>query len=222
MTRLGLLVALTLAPAALAAEADVVAAAEAALSDVWADAEVRVVRLSGGADAAPPPLRVRFRDEAPRGRVSAEVEVQDADGAWAPAGWAYLEVAVFDTAAVLTRDVGRGEPVAAALRLDRVETTRLRDVLPADALRQSAWTATRSLRAGTVLTARLVEAPAAAESGDPLRVRYTRGVVSVTLDCEARERGAVGDAVRAYCSDTRATYRVLLTAPGEGDWTATL
>ncbi len=215
--RLALL--LLLAPlAAHAGEADVVAAAEAALGDL--DAEVRVVRLSGEAEVAAPPLRVRFRDEAPRGRVSASVEARQPDGSWAPVGWAYLEVAVFETAAVLTRDVARGEPVADAVRVERVETTRLRDVLPPDAVRQS--TATRTLRAGAVLTARLVEAPAAVEARAPLRVRYQRGVVRVVLDCEARERGAVGESVRAYCSDTRALYRVLVTAPGAGDWTATL
>ncbi|PAP75787.1 flagella basal body P-ring formation protein FlgA [Rubrivirga marina] len=221
MTRLGLLLALLAAPAASATEADVVAAAEAAVADVWPDAEVRVVRLSGGAEAAPPPLRVRFRDAAPRGRVSAEVEAQEPDGTWAPAGWAYLEVAVFETAPVLITDVDRGEPVAGAVRLDRVETTRLSAVLPADAL-GAGWTAARSLRAGTVLTGRLVEAPAAAETGDALRVRYARGAVAVTLDCEARERGALGETVRAVCAATGATYRVQLTAPGEGDWTATL
>jgi len=220
MTRLGLLLALLLAPAAQATEADVVAAAEAAVADVWPDAEVRVVRLSGGAETAAAPLRVVFRDQ-PRGRVSAEVETQ-VDGAWTSAGWAFLEVAVFETVPVLTQDVERGEPITEAVRLERVETTRLRDVLDADRLRQSDWTASRSLAAGTVLTTRLVEAPAAIETGDPLRVRYTRGAVAITLDCEARERGAVGESVRAVCTDTRSTYRVRLTAPGEGDWTATL
>lgn len=223
MSRLGFLIALVLTPlTAHASEADVIAAAEAVVAEVWPDAEVRVVRLSSGAEAAAAPLRVRFDDDAPRGRVSAEVETLT-DGGWTPAGWAYLDIAVFETAPVLMRDVSRGEPVADAVRLDRVETTRLSaPLLPPDILRQPGWTATRSLRAGTVLTTRLAEAPAAVEARDPIRVRYTRGVVRVALDCVARERGAVGETVRVACSDPRATYRVLLTAPGEGDWTATL
>jgi len=217
-----LLLALASASAARpAAEADVVAAAEAALDGVWADAEVRVVRLSGGAADAAPPLRVRFSEAAPRGRVSAEVETQTADG-WESAGWAFLEVAVFEPAPVLTADVSRGEAVADAVRIERVETTALRDVLSADALDATDWTAARSLRAGTVLTTRLVEAPAAAERGDALRVRYERGAVTVTLACEARERGSVGETVRARCAATGATAHVRLTAPGAGDWAGSL
>ncbi len=219
MTRLGLLLAL-LAPAVSATEGDVAAAAQAAADAVWADSEVRVVRLSGGAEAARPPLRVRFRETDPP-RVSAEVEAFS-DGAWTPAGWAFLEVAVFDTVAVLTRDVARGESVADAIRWDRADVARLRAPLSTHDVRSSDWTTTRTLRAGTVVTARVVETPAAVEAGDPVRMRYARGVVSVVLDCQARERGAVGETVRATCSDTRASYRVRLTAPGWGDWTATL
>ena len=196
-------------------EADVQAAAEAAVAAVWADAEVRVVRLSPAARDAAPPLRVRFEDEKPRGRVSAEVEALGPDGAWARAGWAYLDVAVFATAAVLTRDVDRGEPLNDAVRLERVEVTGAAPLAGG-----AGWTAARSLRAGTVLTERLVAAPPAAERGDPVRLRYRRGGVAVSLDCTARERGAVGETVRVACD--RATYRALLTAPGQGDWTATL
>ena len=195
-------------------------AAQEAVAEVWEDAEVQVVRLSGGADAAPSPLRVRFRDDAPRGRASAEVEAL-VHGVWMPAGWAYLNVAVFETVPVLVADVGRGEPVTEAVRFDRVETTRLSGVLGPDVL-EADWTARRSLRAGTVLTDRLVQAPAAVEHGASLRVYYDRGPIAVTLACEARERGAVGEVVRAVCPDTRSTYRVQITAPGEGDWTSTL
>ena len=98
---------------------------------------------------------------------------------------------------------------------------------PADALADAlssneAWTATRTLRAGTPLTARLVTAPAAAERGAPVRVDYTRGAVHVELTCEARERGTVGETIRATCAGTRATHRVRLVAPGRGVWTGAL
>ena len=206
-------------PNVLATEADVAAAAELAIADVWPDAEVRVVRLSAEAEAAQPPLRVRFLDDAPRGRASAEVETLT-DSSWTSAGWAYLDVTVYDTALVLTRDVNRGDALAEAVSRQRVE-------IPSDPLLSpdhplEGWSAARSLRAGTVLTARLADAPSAVEPRAPLRVRYTRGALSVTLSCEARERGAIGDVIRASCPNPRATYHVRLTAPGEGVWTRTL
>ena len=208
-------------PIGLATEADVAAAAERAIADVWPDAEVRVVRLSAAAATAHPPLRVRFVDDAPRGRASAEVETR-AGEAWTSAGWAYLDVAVYDTAFVLAHDVARGDALADAVRRQRVEVTAISDplLLPDSGL--EGWSAARSLRAGTVLTARLADAPSAVESRAPLRVRYTRGVLSVTLSCEARERGAIGDTIRVTCSDPHASYSVRLTAPGEGVWTRTL
>ena len=227
MIRSGLLLALALlttvagSPARAQSGAEAVrVAAQEAIAEVWEDAQVEVVRLSGGAEEAAAPLRVRFRDDAPRGRTSAEVKTL-VDGAWTALGWAYLDVAVFETVPVLTADVERGEPIEGFVRLDRVETTRLPGV-PASGALGEGWTARRSLRAGTVLTDRLVEPPAAVERGAPLRVRYDRGAIAVTLACQARERGAVGETVRAVCSDTRSTYRVQLTAPGEGDWTSTL
>ena len=121
---------------------------------------------------------------------------------------------------MLTRDVDRGDALAEAVSRQRVE-------IPSDPLLSpdhplEGWSAARSLRAGTVLTARLADAPSAVEPRAPLRVRYTRGALSVTLSCEARERGAIGDVIRASCPNPRATYHVRLTAPGEGVWTRTL
>ena len=206
------------ASAAAPAEADVAEAARRALAGVWPDAEVRVVRLSGGARDAAPPLRVAFRDDAPRGRVSAEVLTQTAGG-WAAAGWAYLDVAVYDSAAVVTADLDRGDALDGAVRLARVDATRLDGALTPRQL--AGWTARRSLAAGTVVTARLAEPPAAVQARGPVRVRYARGAVRVALDCTARERGAVGETVRASCPGP-VTYRVRLTAPGLGDWAGTL
>ena len=213
---------------AAAPTAEVEQAAAEALAEAWprpeARAEVRVVRLSGGAESAAPPVRVRFLGaEAPRGQASAEVETQATDGTWARAGWALLHVAWFETAAVLTRDVPRGEAIGDAWRLEEIETTTLTSPLLApDALGAAAWTAARTLRAGTPLTTRDAAAPVAADRGEPVRVTYARGPIRIELAAEARERGSVGDIVRVYCSDTRATLRVRLTAPGQGEWVSTL
>lgn len=205
------------AHAPLSGEAELLAAARAALP--WPDAEVAVVRLSPTAADARPPLRVVWNDRAPRGRASAEVEVQHG-GAWRSAGWAFFDVAVFDTVAVATQDLARGAPLGGAVALRRADVTALFGAPLAGDLGD--WTARRTLRAGDVLTDRLAEPPSAAERGDAVHVRYRRGAVAVSLDCTARERGAVGEPIRVACSETRALYRVVLTAPGQGDWTATL
>lgn len=207
------------------AEAVVVAAAEAALAEAWpavaARAEVHVVRLSPAIEAAEAPIRVRFLSGPPRGRTSAVVEARSASGGWDRLGWAYLEVSHFGEVAVLTRDVVRGGALAGALRIERRETTALRDAIDAETLLHG-YVATRTLRAGTVLTGRLVAPPAAAEVGDPVAVTYTRGTLLLTVVGEARQRGALGEEVRVYVAETRSTFRVRLTGPGAGEWVATL
>lgn len=225
---LALLVAAPLASPADSSHATVEAAATAALAEAWPDvaarATVRVVRLSGGAERARPPVRVRFLDAAaPRGRASVEVEAPAGDG-WARAGWALLDVAHTGTAAVLVRPLARGEAVTPdAYRLDAVETTRLAEPpLAPDSLVTTDWTASRPLAAGTVLTRRVLALPLAAETGDAVRVRYQRGAVQIAFEAVARERGAVGETVRVYDASTRRTHRVRLTASGEGAWLSTL
>lgn len=220
MRRLLPLLVLLAAGTASAADADIQQAAEAALADVWPDAEVRVVRVSKAAAEAAP-IRVRFHEEAPRGRTSAEVETL-VDSTWAPVGWAYLDVSVFAEVPVVTDDLDRGDLLDGWLRLERADITTLRDIVDVSVVRQSGWTATRAIRAGTVLTARLAQRPTAIEDGDAIRVSYDRGAVRVTLHCQARERGAIGDIIRAACSDPYGLYRVRVVAPGEGLWTATL
>lgn len=238
MTALALLLALTAAqavapvasPAAdsshAATEAAIVDAAQAALAEAWPDVApqlaIRVVRLSGGAERVRPPVRVRFLDAGvPRGRASAEVEAADGAG-WARAGWALLDVAHTATAAVLVRPLARGEAVTPdAYRLDAVETTRMAEApLAPDSL--VGWSAGRPLAAGTVLTARVLARPVAADAGAAVRVRYRRGAVQIAFEGVARERGAVGETIRVYDSATRRTHRVRLTAPGEGAWLSTL
>ena len=215
----------TVVAAAQTAEADVVAAAEAALAEAWPalaeHAEVRVVRLSPAVEAAEVPIRVRFLSGPPRGRTSAAVEVQTGPEAWERVGWAFLEVAHFGEVAVLTRDVARGEPLAGAVRIERREATGLRNAVAPEAVDEG-WTAARTLRAGTVLTAHLANAPAAVERGDRVAVTYARDAVHITLVGEARQRGALGDEVRVHVDEIRSTFRVRLTGPGTGEWVATL
>ena len=226
MSLLAVLLALVVAWPADSSASAVEDAAATALAEGWPDvaATVRVVRLSGGAERARAPLRVRFLDAGvPHGRASVEVEVEVGTG-WTRAGWALLDVAHTETAAVLTRPLARGDAVTASdYGIETVETTRASECpLAPDSLAAGDWTADRPLAAGTVLTRRLLARPAAAERGETVYVQYTRGAVRLAFDAVARERGSVGDTVRVYDAGTRRTHRVRLTAPGQAVWLSTL
>jgi flagella basal body P-ring formation protein FlgA len=142
------------------------------------------------------------------------------------AGRATLYVAHFDSVAAAARPLARGDTVAAAdLAPAWVETTRFRGepLRWADARALAAGaTARRALGAGEPVRAGDLVAPLAVETGGPVEIRYRRGGLALALRGQARERGAVGAAVRVYCPDTRATYRVRLLAPGVGEWLETL
>ena len=211
-------------------EARVRAAAGALLAERFPDwagrLEPRVVRAPAldGADTLR--LDLVAAADVPRGHTAADVLTPDGAGGWRHAGQATLYVAHFDSVAVAGRALARGEAVTAAdLAPAWVETTRARTapLRWADARALAGrTTARRSVAAGDQLRAADLETPPAVETGGPVEVRYRRGELALTLRGQARERGAVGEAVRVYCPDTRTTYRVRLVAPGVGEWMATL
>ncbi len=191
-----------------------------------AEAPALEVRIDRAADAVlnvDTPLVVWPADaDVPRGRV--QVRVQDATGR--DAGVAMLFVAHFDSVVVTRGAVASGDEVdASALEAVWRETTRLRGgwLRARDlATMPEALFATRYLRADVPLRPGDLRPPYAAEPGQPVDLRYTRGAVAFTLRAEAREAGHVGDTIRLFLSDTRTTYRARLTAPGEAVWVETL
>jgi flagella basal body P-ring formation protein FlgA len=160
--------------------------------------------------------------EMPEGHTVAEVLAADGRRI----GQATLYVAHWDSVAVASHALARGDTVTAAdFAPAWIETTRLRTppLRWADARRLAdAATVRRSVGAGDALRASDHQAPPAVETGDPVEVRYRRGDLALTLRGQARERGALGEAVRVYCPDVRTTYRVRLVAPGVGEWLETL
>ena len=80
-------------------------------------------------------------------------------------------------------------------------------------------TAGRELQAGTVLTARLIEATPMAKIGDLLSVTITQGNVKITTVARAMEAGAYGQTIRARREGDGATYDVTLTGPKAGKMT---
>ena len=212
-------------PSAGSAEARVRAATADLLEERFPEAahrlDPRVLRLSPSAPASGD-LRVTLPpdDGLPSGHTRVELATEAG-----PAGWALLYVAQFDSVLVARRDLARGDTLTdAAVEVAWLETTRFHGdpVHPADVHGDGRPTARRSLRAGEALRASSLAWPVATDTGDRVRVRYHRRGLLLTVDGVAREAGAVGDAIRVHCRSTSATYRVRLTAPGEGDWLATL
>ncbi len=185
--------------------------------------EVRVVRLSGGADTVQAP-RLRFVGlrGAPAGHLQAEVYAAEAR-----AGAALLYVARFDSVAALGRALAPGEaPAEADLAAVWIETTRL----PAGLLGRRE--ALEAVRAGAVAARRLAEGrllktgdlrlPDDTAAGAAVRMRFEQAGMSVQIPCTAREAGRAGEIIRVYSSATRAVYRARLTGEGEAEWVSTL
>ncbi|MDX1532063.1 MAG: flagellar basal body P-ring formation chaperone FlgA [Rhodothermales bacterium] len=214
-----------LAPAAAADPPGLAARAEAALADRFPTEahrlRVRLVRTGGDVPGAD---RLLFPADGALPRGHAQVDVLDASGQ--EAGWALLYVAHYDSVVVARRRLGRGEPVGPAdLAVAWTETTRFRGeplraadlrALGPDLFADRPLVADRPLRRGDL------RPPFAADTGDPVRMRYRRGPLRLELPCTAREPGYAGEAVRLHCPDTRATYRARLTAPGRADWLESL
>ena len=211
-------------------EAEVREAARAHLAETFPEIatrlDVRVSRLS--VDAVDSTLRVAFQSPGvPKAHAKVNV-LHRTPGGWEPAGWALLYVSHFDSVAVPVRDVARGEDVGNAdVAGAWVETTRFYGT-PIDIslfrarVAAEGIVADRTLRAGEPIRMADLRAPWAVETGGAMTVLYERPGLALRLKGHAREPGAVGDAIRVYCADTGATYRVEVTDVGQGHWLKTL
>ena len=215
-------------------EAAIAEAATTLLTDRFSvtprQVKVEVTRLAGEAASidrevqvdTSSPLRNR-----PRGRM--QVNVQERTGtSWADRGWALLDVAYYDSVAVIETTVGSDDAVDTDdLALTWMETTRFHGTpLRADDLRelkeQDSLYATRRLTEGSTLRSGDLRSSYAAETGSTVVMHYERGAVNLELRCTARQSGFVGDTVRLYSPDTQTTYRARLTGPRTAEWIETL
>ena len=71
----------------------------------------------------------------------------------------------------------------------------------------------RELQAGTVLTARLVDAAPLAKTGDLVTVTLSQGNVEITTVVRAMDGGSFGQSIRGKQETTGAIFDVTLTGP---------
>ena len=76
--------------------------------------------------------------------------------------------------------------------------------------------ASRDLQAGTVLTARLVEAVPLARQGQFITVTLNQGSVRVKTVARAMENGSYGQTIKVKNESNEEVYQVVLTGPQEG------
>lgn len=212
----------------------IVQASESALSARTADADERlaisVIRLPSNAEQLADQLdssddwsiQLPARPHVPKGRLQVTVMHEGARQ-----GTAVIQVAHFDSVAVLTTPVTSGAPVSLEdLEFVWMEVTRFSgEPLTREAL--SKWgpqelLARRSLKEDRPLRKVDIAPRPAAETGDPVRMVYRRGAFVLDLTCRARDRGQVGDIIRLYADDSDTVYRARLTAPGRAEWIETL
>ncbi len=184
--------------------------------------EIDVVRVTGiDADAAS--IDIDWPSDRPQGTTQLRVR----DSVSGIEGWALLRIRLMDHVAVPTRQLEAGDVLdAGTVRFEltdlgsvngRALTRSNFDHLSAEAPLE----ARRRLRADRALRMDDVRGPLAAEPGHTIMITYTRGPLVMTLSGTARESGSVGDIIRIYSSDTRATYRARLTGDGQAEWIET-
>lgn len=189
--------------------------------------QVRVRRVQSKVDAANE-VRVRLSnsDSVPKGHTRVGLLARNGDG-WSDAGWALLYVAHFDSIAIAQNNVSRDEAVTDRdISFAWLETTKFRGepLRPAHfrILSKDGLFAERPLRSGESVRAGDIRPAYAADTGQSITMTYQKNGIVLTLTCQAREPGHIGQVIRAYSPDTKATYKVELTGAGAAVWKSTL
>lgn len=156
--------------------------------------------------------------EVPKGRLQVEVT----DGGIVR-GRAWLFVAHYDSVVIARDGLAADQPIdATTVDVMWQETTRISSYLPARALADTVLVAARSVPEGRLLRPSDVRPPDAVQPGDLVRLTLLRNGMAFMVDTQARQRGHVGQVIRVFSPDTRATYLAQITHPGEARWVRTL
>lgn len=205
--------------------------AESILADRFPDfasrLSVRVVRIGGRLDAeAGLTMRLPVLEGVPRGHTQVRLLRSTREGA-VESGSALLYVSHFDSVVVAHRDMRSGEAVTERdVGTAWIDVTTFRGQPAGRSLiahlgaGEPMYT-TQPIASGDALRVGDLRPPHAAETGDPVTLRYRRGSIVLTLPCRAREPGAAGEVIRLYSDATKTTYRARLEGDGTAVWVAT-
>lgn len=79
----------------------------------------------------------------------------------------------------------------------------------------------RSLQPGEPVRQHEISDPIIISAGDNIYMNYTAGTISLSLNCESRQSGALGDEIQIYCIETRKKYTAKIISSGEVQWLRT-
>lgn len=119
---------------------------------------------------------------------------------------------VLDSVSVATRPLASGSTIAPD---DIVREIRVHWGVPVPGTTPGeGWVLRRPLAAGQELTRATVSAPQVIRSGDPVRVEWQRGIVTVALDGVALASGALGETVSVRLAQRGGQRRGKVVGPG--------
>ncbi len=167
---------------------------------------------------------VNVPDKIPRGTTRLRLH----SGASDEEGWATVYVSHFDTLAVLTDPLPRGETMLAssiAPALHDVtqsghQYARYRDLVTAAIHRE--LIATVNLSAGALIRVTATTTRPVLQRGAAVTMVHQRGDVTLRIPVVVREDAAVGDEIRARNTEFRTNYRVVVLDATLVRWVATL
>jgi flagella basal body P-ring formation protein FlgA len=123
-----------------------------------------------------------------------------------------VRAGVLDSVLVAARPLVSGSTLAVS---DIKAEMKVRWGVPVSGARPGeGWVLRRSLAAGQELTLPSVSAPQVVRSGDPVRVEWQRGVVTVALDGIALASGSLGETVSVRLAERGGQRRGRVMGPG--------
>lgn len=117
---------------------------------------------------------------------------------------------------VLNMDVRRGDPITADMvDFETPDPKRRIQGLIRSAVYLEDTEATRTIRAGQMLSMRDVQPVSVIRKGDPVQLVYQAGALRLTVSATALENAARGDSIRVMNLQSKRTMDAVASAPGE-------
>lgn len=125
-------------------------------------------------------------------------------------------------APVAAKRIRNGEAITPDMILNQwVEITLGRDQLVEDEETLIGNTVRRTINPGQPIRSHEITSPLVVNPGEVVVMEFSKTGISIALQCEARQAGAINEEVHIYCAETRKKYLAEVTGIGEVSWLKT-